>query len=91
MPTEVRQDVPTLQTFYTNNIGVEATPFDVTLKLGLVHATTPELVTVHDVAKVYLSHEHFKSLVAVLTHVLERLQTPVGPPPTTAGPRAFLG
>ena len=88
MPTEQRHDAPTIQTFYANNIAIEASSFDVKLKLGLVQTATPDEITVEDVAQVYLSPDHFKAFVKVLNSIAEQMDAPQLMMP---GPRAFLG
>ena len=71
------QDLPTL---YANNANVEATNWDVRIRLGQVQVATSEEVQVKDIIAIYMSHEHAKAfsdslagVVAKLTEVKQQL------------------
>lgn len=59
---------------YANNAFVEISNWDVRIRLGLVQSVTPELVTVRDVANLYMSHQHAKAFVTALQSTLENLE-----------------
>lgn len=63
------------QTIYANNVFVEASNWDVKIRLGLIQSATPEVVAVVDVAHVYMSHEHAKAFSAALVKTLGQLET----------------
>lgn len=66
------QDLPTI---YANNANVEASNWDVKIKLGLIQNVTPDELQVKDIALVYMSHEHAKAfsdaLAGIVAKVLE--------------------
>lgn len=65
-------DVPT---YYTNNVNVDLTTFDVRLRLGQIHNATPEgLLTINENARVFMSHQHFRALVKVMNETLLKLE-----------------
>lgn len=59
----VNLDGPPPPVFYANNVNVEVSSFDVRFRLGQVKGATEHEVHVHDVAFVYMSHEHFKAFM----------------------------
>jgi len=64
--TEVHLDVG-VPVFYTNNVAMEASNFDVRFRIGQTKSVSPEgVVTVQDVAHLYMSFDHFKAYVRVL-------------------------
>jgi hypothetical protein len=62
------------QTIYANNTTVEASNWDVKIRLGLIQSATPELISVVDVAHVYMSHEHAKAFAEVLAKTLGQIE-----------------
>ena len=61
------------QTIYANNAVVELSNWDLRIRLGLIEAATPELVSVTEVAHVYMSHEHARAFAEALTNTLAKL------------------
>lgn len=57
-------DVPT---YYCNNIHIDLSSFDVRFRLGQIQgASTDGALEVKDIAHVFMSHQHFKALVAAV-------------------------
>lgn len=63
-------DVPV---FYANNANVEVSNWDVKIRLGTVRAATATVISVQDVAHVYMSHSHFRAFVKSMTDLLDRI------------------
>lgn len=59
---------------YANNAQIEASNWDVKLKLGLVQSATTEVITVTEVAHIYMSHEHAKAFHKALGSTIEKLE-----------------
>ena len=62
------------QTMYANNTFVEVSNWDVRIRLGLIQSATKDLVTVLDVAHVYMSHEHARAFATALTTTPEQIE-----------------
>lgn len=60
------------QTIYANNANIELTNFDVKIRLGVIESATPQLLTVRDVAHVYMSHEHARAFVQALAVTMQQ-------------------
>ena len=60
------------QTIYANNANIELTNFDVKIRLGVIDSATPQLLTVRDVAHVYMSHEHARAFAQALSATIQQ-------------------
>jgi hypothetical protein len=63
------------QTVYANSAYVEVSNWDVKIRFGLIQSASPDLVSVLDVANVYMSHEHAKVFVEALVKTVGQLDT----------------
>jgi hypothetical protein len=63
------------QTVYANNAFVEVSNWDVKIRFGQIQSASNELVSVLDVAHVYMSHEHAKAFVDALVKTVGQLDT----------------
>lgn len=60
-------------TFYANNAAVDISTFDAKIRLGVIQGVAADVVTVRDVAHIYMSHEHFRAYVGALSNLLARM------------------
>jgi hypothetical protein len=61
------------QTIYANNAVVEASTWDVKIRLGLIASGNDEEIQIMDVAHVYMTHEHAKAFLAVLAKGIQNI------------------
>lgn len=61
-------------TLYANNANIEFTTWDVKIRLGLVDTATADLISVRDVAHVYMSHAHAKAFSDALASSLQKVE-----------------
>jgi hypothetical protein len=69
-------------TLYANNTLVEASNWDIKIKLGLIQSVTAELLTVEDVAHVYMSHEHARAFMNALAKTMTQVDKLITKQPT---------
>lgn len=70
---EMKADDKT-QVFYANNVGIEGSNFDMKIRFGLIQSASPEMVSVRDIAHVYMTHEQAKAMISVMVETLNKLE-----------------
>jgi hypothetical protein len=63
-------DTPTI---YVNNAQIEASNWDLRIRLGQIQAVSPTEIQVRDLVTVFMSHEHAKVFTKALSDVVSRL------------------
>ena len=74
-----RVGLPNAPLIYANNIEVQQSNFDFRLRFGLVESATPEVLRVQDLATVYMSPQHAKSVVTLLAAQVDAYEKRFGP------------
>ena len=64
---------PAVPTFYVNNVALEASSWDVRLRLGQIEPGTPDVLPVADVAHIFMSHGHFRKLAETMAAFVLRI------------------
>jgi hypothetical protein len=62
-----------LPTYYVNHIAIELSTFDIRFSLGQIQGATEAVLQVKDVARVFMSHSHFRALVSAINSSAKKL------------------
>ena len=63
-----------IPTFYVNSVNFELTNWDVRLRLGQIQSADDAVINVAEVARVFMSHEHFKAYVAAMNGIIQKME-----------------
>jgi hypothetical protein len=74
--------------YYTNNVGINASSFDVTLQIGLTKEVTAKNMIVQEQARIIMSPQHAIVLLDALRNVLNEYDRLMGEAAATTIPPA---
>jgi hypothetical protein len=70
---------PAFVSIYANNVELNVSPWDFRFRLGHIIEATDESVSIEETAHVYMSPQHAKAFLKVLSGTLQRYEDKFGP------------
>lgn len=77
---------PTHQTFYSNNVGLQMTPWDIKLLFGRIVKADEQALEIEESCAIYLTPEHAAALLRALGENIQRYVKDYGPLRRLEGP-----